>query len=382
MLPGGSVGDLMDLITLNDQMQQAKLIENYDSLIWTERFNTIGDFQLQTGNVEQFMELLPEGQVISLRESTVPMIVETHTIERPKNAGAKLTITGRDYCSILDRRVAIQGIAGSLGDWEVVVKIPSDVAHFIIYQICVAGILDIKDKFPPEKVQFITPEDYLTSTGPNRQFSVPRGKLLSAVLGFLQTEARADPTTDPPSPAVVPHGIKAMRPDSSGTAIGIQIYTGVDRSDTITFDATRDLLDNGKYLFSKVGSATNAYILGTETGYKMTKNDDASSGLDRRVILVDGTTSGIDSDEAFLNEGSRALAAAHETALFDGSINQDLSTYIYGLDYHLGDIVNVVGDYGLETRSRVTEYIRSEDATGSKSYPTLTAVNDEIEGEA
>ncbi len=368
----------MDLITLNEENQQAKLIENYDSLIWTERFNTIGDFQLLSGNIEQFMELLPEGKVVSLRESTVPMIVETHEIVRKKNAPTQIKITGRDYCSILDRRIAIQGIVGALGEWQVVVKIPSDVAHFIINQICVVGILDAKDIFPPDKVQFITPDDYLASTGPNRQFSVPRGNLLSAVVGFLQTEAREDPTTIPPSPAVVQHGIRAIRPNSSGTAIGIEIYTGTDRSDTIIFDATRDLLDDGKYLFSKVGSATDAYLLGPTTAVKMAKGDGAS-GLERRVILVDGSTSGIEDVDALTNEGARDLSLAHETALFDGSINQDLSPYAYNVDYFLGDIVLMQGDYGLETKSRITEYIRSEDATGSKVYPTLTAIADEGE---
>jgi hypothetical protein len=366
----------MDLITLDAQNHESKLIENYDSLIWTERYNTVGDFQLLTGNIDQFMEALPEGTVVSLRETTVPMIVETHEIVRKKNAPEQLKITGRDYCSVLDRRVAIQGVVGALGDWKVVAKIPSDVAHYIIYKICVEGILDAKDIFPGDKIQFITPDDYLESTGPNREFTVSRAKLLTAVVGLLQTEAREDPTTTPPSPAVVPHGIRAIRPNSAGTAIGIQIYVGTDRSADINFDATRDLLDDGRYLFSKVGSATDAYLLGATGSVKMAKGDGAT-GLDRRVILVDGTTSGSDSLDALKNEGARALSLAHETALFDGSINEDLSPYTYNVDYFLGDIVRTEGDYGLDTKSRVTEYIRSEDATGSKAYPTLSAIAEE-----
>ena len=368
----------MDLITLNEDYQQTKLIENYDSLIWTERFNTIGDFQILSGNVEQFMQLLPEGTVVSLRETTVPMIVETHEIVRKKDAPTQIKITGRDFCSILDRRVSVQSVIASLAEWQVVVKIPSDVAHYIIYRICVDGLNDVKDIFPADKVQFITPDDYLMSTGPNREFSVPRGKLLSAVLGFLQTEAREDPTTIPPSPAVVPHGIRAMRPNASGSAIGIEIYKGTDRSSSITFDATRDLLDDGRYLFSKVGSATDAYLLGDTSAFKMTKGEVAPSGLDRRVILVESTT---ESADALKNQGARALSEAHETALFDGSINQDLSPYTYNVDYFLGDIVQTEGDYGLVTKSRITEYIRSEDATGSKAYPTLSALADQGEAE-
>lgn len=367
----------MDLIKLNANMQSSKLIENYDSLIWTERYNTIGDFQLMTGNVDEYMELLPEGTVLSLRESTVPMIVETHEITRPKNSAASLKITGRDFCSVLDRRVAIQSITADLPPWTVVAKIPSDIAHYIIYKIVVEGILDAKDIFPPSQFQLITPSDYLATPGPNRQWGVPRGKLLSAVLGYLQTESKADPTTTPPSPAVVPHGIRAIRPAASGTAIGVQIYVGVDRSAEITFDATKDLLDDGKYLFSKVGMATDDYAIAKTSAYKVVKGDVSPSGFDRRVILTEDATEVAD---VLVNKAKRELSLAHETAIFDGSINQDLSTYIYNVHYGLGDVVNLVGDYGLEEKARVTEYIRSEDKTGSKSYPTLTSIDRDNEG--
>lgn len=364
----------MDLMTLNSSNQPAKMVEQYDSLIWTERFNTMGDFQIQTGDVDRFMALLPEGTVVSLRESNVPMIVETHLIERKKNTPTKLTIKGRAFESILDRRISIQAVQGGSVDWNVVAKIPSDVAYYIMKYICVDGLVDANDIFPGAMVQFTAPADYLTGTGPNRSFSVPRGNLLAAVLTYLQTEAVADPSTTPATPAVVQHGIRSVRPNSAGTANAIQIYTGTDRSGTVYFDGTRDLLDDGSYLFSKVGSANTAYILGDSAAVTLNGTGAAVSGMNRRVTLVDGSTSGV-SDQASLTEhGKMSLADAKETAAFDGSINQDLSPYTYGVDYFLGDLVKLVGDYGMSSKARVTEYIRAEDSNGVKAYPTLTAV--------
>ena len=142
----------MDLVTLNENFQPSRLVENYSSLIWTERFNTVGDFQITTGDVKRFMNLLPEGTVVSLRESNVPMIVETHQIDRKKNQPQVLTIKGRSFESILSYRVAVSSIAASVADWAVVAKIPSDVAYFIINKICVEGILDAKDIFPSTKL--------------------------------------------------------------------------------------------------------------------------------------------------------------------------------------------------------------------------------------
>lgn len=364
----------MDLVTLNDDNRPDKLVENYDSLIWTERFVNVGDFQLVTGNVDKFMQLLPEGQLISLRQSRVPMIVEDHEIERKKNSPVKLTIVGREYTSILDRRVSIKQVVGALDEWLVVAKIPSDIAYYIIYRICVDGIVDPKDIFPSSEVIFETPADYLSSSGPNREYLVSRGNLLAVVQQLLQSEGPADPTTTPPTPLLEPHGLRALRPNSTGP-IGIQIYKGTDRSAEIYFDGTRNLLDDGKYFFTKRVSATDAYVLGDVNAAKVSlaTSENVLSGLDRRVILVEDTNENA-SVEALQGVGSTALSQAKVISRFNGSINQDLSPYIYGVDYDLGDIVKFVGDYGLEEKARLVEYIRSDGPDGNKEFPTFTTV--------
>lgn len=364
----------MDLLKLDSNNQPTVLVENYDSLIWTERFNTLGDFQLIVGkDIGSYFTMLPEGTNLTLRESNVVMRVENHKMERKKNSPEKMIITGRTFDSVLDRRVSIKSLTDTT-EWTVNTKTPSDLAYYVINQICVTGLLDSADIFPSAQVLFPTPSDYLASSGPTKAFVVQRGNLLSTVLGLLQTEAAADATTSPATPAVVPHGIRAVRPSATGTAVNIEIYTGTDRTATVYFDATRDLLDDGNYLFSKVGSANVAYIVGQTTSAKMNKSASTPTGLDRRVILVDATTSGVDDITILKTEGSKSLTEARETALFDGSINQDLSPYVYGVDYGLGDLVKLVGDYGLAQTARVTEYIRSEDNTGFKSYPTLTTI--------
>lgn len=368
----------MELVTLNANKQPDKMVEGWDGLIWAERFNTVGDFQLITGDVDRFMDLYPQGTLLSLRESTAVAEVETRKIERKKNVPAKLTITGRMWESILDRRVSINTLTPKAPDWVVNAKTPSDVAYYIINMVCVSGIVSVKDIFPVSQVQFPAPSDYLASTGPTRAFTVPRGRLLDTVLQMLQTEAKQDATTVPITPAVVPHGIRSVRPNAAGTAVAIQIYVGVDRStgpNAVRFEATRDALDDGTYLFSKVGSADVAYILGTNTSMTLSKKTVEPSGFDRRVTLVDGTGANITDSKALQNQGEQSLAEAKETAIFDGSLNQDLASYTYGVHYNLGDIVSLVGDYGLVQKARVTEYIRSEDSNGEKAYPTLVTID-------
>jgi len=320
---------------------------------------------------KKFMQLLPEGQLISLRQSRVPMIVEDHNIERKKNSPVKLTIVGREYTSILDRRVAIKQVMAALDEWLVVAKLPSDIAYYIIYRICVDGILDPKDIFPSSEVIFETPGDYLTSIGPTREYVVSRGNLLGVVQQLLASEGPADTTTTPPTPLIEPHGIRALRPNEAGP-IGIQIYKGTDRSAEIYFDGTRNLLDDGAYFFSKRNSATDAYVLGDVNAAKVGGNDD-NTPFDRRVILVEDTNQNV-SVEALRGVGSTAISQAKVTSRFNGSINQDLSPYIYGVDYDLGDVVKFVGDYGLDEKARLVEYIRSDGPDGPKEFPTFTTL--------
>ena len=59
---------------------------------------------------------------------------------------------------------------------------------------------------------------------------------------------------------------------------------------------------------------------------------------------------------------------------FDGQIENNNSMFKYKQDYYLGDIVQIVNEYGMETRSRVTEIIQSQSSYGIRIYPTLSSV--------
>ena len=140
----------MELLTLNANNQPDKTIENWDNLLWVERFNNVSDFQLETGDISNFMTLLPEGKGVTLRDSNYAMIVETHKIERKKNSAQKLIVSGRAYSSILDRRMALQSVGALTGqeNWVVSVKTPSDLAYYAIVKICVEGVCSAADIFP------------------------------------------------------------------------------------------------------------------------------------------------------------------------------------------------------------------------------------------
>ncbi len=83
----------MELLTLNSEFQPVKLIDNYESLVWSERYYDSGDFELKSGDIAQAKAAMPLESYVSLRESSVPMVVESYKILKPLRASPLIEIS-------------------------------------------------------------------------------------------------------------------------------------------------------------------------------------------------------------------------------------------------------------------------------------------------
>jgi hypothetical protein len=122
---------------------------------------------------------------------------------------------------------------------------------------------------------------------------------------------------------------------------------------------------NVAYVFSKNGSLMV---------YSDTANP-STIGFERRVLLVkaDDIDEEVSGEEltAILNQkGQEALAEHRALSAFDGEITH-YSTYVYRVDYNLGDIVEMRTGDGVTNNMRVTEQIFVSDGEGDRAYPTL-----------
>ena len=64
------------------------------------------------------------------------------------------------------------------------------------------------------------------------------------------------------------------------------------------------------------------------------------------------------------------------TETFSGEVDYT-TMYSYKKDYYIGDIVQLINEFGISRAVRITEYIRSEDNSGNKSYPVFEVVEEE-----
>lgn len=371
----------MELWKLNSTPASGRLFQaettfdNYDSLIWTERYHGAGDFELVSSNVQEALNAFPLETYIGLRESTVPMIVESHKIEKPKGKHARITIKGRSFESVLERRAAViwTNTTAVKPVWN---NVNADKVSDAAYKAIRAVIGDIaRSNLPAASSAFIgdnmvevnlpLPTDYTTGTATS--FEIKPGNLYSVVLEMLEINH---------------HGMRAVRPTPGKTTVDIEIYNGADLRATSVFDARFDQFDNATYLLSYQGSMNMAYVYGPNGSTFKQKNAGAAPvGLARRVLLLDETSdTNLNTDPFRQNRALVELYNNNATALFDGETSfQIASLYnkpIAQGGYGLGDILKLQGEYNLTRNVRVAEFIRSSDSSGENAYPAFQVIDE------
>lgn len=73
------------------------------------------------------------------------------------------------------------------------------------------------------------------------------------------------------------------------------------------------------------------------------------------------------------HRGLEKLSSCLLTKTFEGQI-EAARTFVYGRDFYKGDVVQIVNEYGIESKVRVTEIVRVQDAAGYEMYPTFSVV--------
>lgn len=379
----------MELMTLNAGFHPVKPVENYNSLLWTERYSVAGDCQIVTSDIRRMLQLLPLESYLGIRESPVPMIVESHKISKAKGRAPELTITGRSFETVLERRgsaLTLPTDTPVTEPWRITADIykSSDAAYKLIRRIIgddnvrsdLAPVDPVVEEDAIPEINLPLPTDY--STENSTTYDIRSGDLYGVAIELIRANN---------------HGLRSIRPSPYGDKIttDIEIYNGAnltgegpngDPANVVVFDAKFDQFDDATYLLSMQGSANVAYVFGPNGSTIQLKNaGPPPSGLARRVLQVDeSSNAALSTEELRQNKGLVELYKNNAIAIFDGEVafqvaekfNKPLAQGGYGL----GDIIKLNGEYGLSRTVRVSEFIRSEDPSGSKAYPAFQVVDE------
>lgn len=95
----------MDLFILDTSLNQIAVLDTYKSLIWTERYNEYGDFEIVAPVTSDLLSVLKQDYYLEHRDTERTMILEKILINTDIEDGNTMTITGRSLESILLRRI-------------------------------------------------------------------------------------------------------------------------------------------------------------------------------------------------------------------------------------------------------------------------------------
>ena len=355
----------MDLIVLDSNLDAVDIVDTYESLIWTERYQKHGDFELYTAVSDEILRLMHPDYYLTTRDSEYVMIIEDNVIKSDIENGNHLTTTGRSLESILMRRI-LWGYTSIDGNLQNGIE--------SLLNSCI-----INPTNPDRKINnFIfeaSTDPAITNLSLTAQYAA--GSELYETITKICTE----------------YGIGFKITLNDHKQFVFKLYAGADRSynqvnnQYVVFSPNYENLTNSNYLETK-SSYKNVGLVGGE-----------GEGLDRRYASV-GTGTGLNRREVFIDanditsdvgdgtsitdaqytailqqRGLEELANKGVTTSFEGEAETTIM-YRYGEDFFMGDIVQIADEYGHESISRVTELVRSEDEGGSSTYPTFENVEE------
>lgn len=346
---------VMDLYQSNSAFQPETLIDNYESLVWTDRYAAHGDFNLVTPWSSSLAESLKDFKYLLHPNSNRIMMIETCAKERQtaSKKGNLVKLSGRSIEAFLDFRSN-----KTYTDQDSVVKTGSRglIVNELVNETCVSSA--VAGQNLPGLVIGAPP------SGTSVVLTIPRGPIYSMAKEVLDA---------------VNLGFKMYRTATPGEVIW-QIYEGADWSgdsdpiDYREFSPDTESLNDISSLASISNYKNHLYMIGAKASVQIYYDDSlASGGWNRRTLVADATDIGPDTttttgedQQALILRGYEAKASTDNKyiQLVDGQIPD-------GTPVELGDIQWVKDSFGTQTLVRITEMIYTSDVTGSRRIPTF-----------
>lgn len=353
----------MEFRLLDENFNQVHIIDVFKSAIWTDRFFEAGDFSIKLPMTQENIFEIHIGRYVWSSMSDRIMMVEKIVIESDSKNGSIMTISGRSLEYLMARRI-IWGMRRYRTDIHNAIKA-------MIYE----NMISPSDS--NRKMTWL----YFTDNRVGRLASVQidvqytGDNLYSAVTELLRKHH---------------FGISFVYEGSE--KIRVRLEEGTDRSYNqtknpfVVFSPEFDNLVSGRYASDITSLKTVALVGGPGEGSDR-KYETVSSGIihgwNRRELFINASSirdkdeEGNDIPESTVRanlreEGTNKLGLSENQHLieFDGETAEH-TMYTYGVDYTIGDIVQIRDSNGFNTPTRLIEFIQSQDGNEVKYYPTF-----------
>lgn len=355
----------MDLYLLNSDLQNTEIVERYESVVWTERFSSLGDVQIVIDPALAEPGLRTLGSFLAIKGSERVMRIESAVEANAEDGSRKLTVTGSSLECILDERPNTAWVVTSSVHAPQTFTNPPATIMRQMFDAVVRNNAFINENIPLLQAQTVVPVTYAI---PEPSASVSVITDVDTLYNTLKNVAD-----------VYKIGFRLIR--KADNLLYFDVYTGFDRTTKqlvlppMVFSPELDNLSNTSELASLVALRNVAYVYspaGSTIVYRSGSNN--QDGFNKRILIVNASdislAAGAALTAALQQRGQEELAKTVAIYGFDGQIPQN-SSYVYGTHYGLGDLVEQRSTSGASKIMQVTEQIFTSDSTGDKSYPTL-----------
>lgn len=349
-------------------MEQAEIVNNLKTKMWVERYRNAGEFKFTADASSGMRDILPIGSFVSHVDTPEIMIVENHEISDEKGKPSELTISGRGLETDFEGRILGSNKAspyvGVVGDYALAADETWNQAVLMLMDHLDATVLVDDDNAWP----YLTIATDIPAGGTEAARTIKRTNLHKALVDLL---------------AIDELGIRVIRPQPGVENTTLLIHKGTDRSSQLVFSYDTGEIESADYLWSNKKLKNAAFVSGK---WVQVWVEGPEVGYSRRVMQVDAA----DIDNAFQaapvgedlttviaameQRGRDALAAQNDISLTKAEVSREVNQNEYRVDFFVGDLVTIQGDYNEVSKMRISEYVEIEDQNGRIGYPTLTMV--------
>lgn len=384
---------MIDIKVINDNYELEGIIDTYESFIWTDRFDSYGDFELYTPFNNYILNICRQNYYLAIDESPHNMIIEDIMVQTDAENGNHLVIKGRSLESILDRRIVwhqttisastdhtlLTGITQLLTDAFIKPKQEVPQRKVDNFYIKKPELNFLIEEFEIEKTQFTG--DSLDSIVMDicDSFEIGYRILFGYQIKKLYNEIEVWDATN---------NNWAVKSNIDDFDMFFELYLGYDRSydqpegsdlPYVVFSPNFDNIINTNYLDSISGMKNVTLVLGEGDGTTRKRLIvGKEAGLQRRELYTDARDLqkrdyGSQYTLALKQRGIENLYDNSRMTSYEGEV-EPLLSFVYGRDFFMGDTVQISNEYGISGKARIMEWIRSESDTGLNVYPTFSGI--------
>lgn len=349
----------INLYVYNTSFQKIAFIDAYSSLIWNDRFDEPGEFELTLLYEEKWLNLFQKDYYVKIDFSDRMCIIEKIETKKEAEQAPIMIISGRSIESILERRVVLskKEYEGANLQGSIIELLNENV----IYP-------DNNNRKIPGFVVNVNNSEKITSIVFTENYN--GNDLLSVVKNVCKDKHI---------------GFKILSDDSNHFVF--QLYAGTDRSKAnnasryVVFSPFFDNLQNSDYSTSNelyrnfmiVSKDENNFLTAFSTSTEPT-------GLDRREIHEDATSLK-ENEDTELTDTQIVVKAVKKLKIdykiktsFDGDIVPE-QMYKYRTHYNVGDRVHFEDGYGNDKDVYISEVVISMDENGLTIIPTFSDID-------